>query len=116
MGGRQASPSRPKRKTRSATRGPVQRAVAKELKSIEARLEAAGHTPDGALHALALNLAKRLDDDGGLATAAISKELRTTLVDLSEPLREKRAEGDDAGRALAEFVVRLSTPTRDEED
>jgi hypothetical protein len=115
MAGRQSQPSRPS-KPAAAKKGPVQAAVAKEVASIRRRLKASGHEADGALVALAVNLAKRLDDDGGLATAAISKELRVTLSELAAPLKSSGEDDDGASRTFADFVVHLSAPVRNTSD
>lgn len=58
------------------------------------------------LVALALTLARKLDEGAGLATAAVARELRSTLDVLT------RTEGDDDDE-LADFVSRLSAPMGD---
>jgi hypothetical protein len=50
----------------------------------------------------AFNLARTLDGDAGMATAAVARELRATLKDLRE------ASGDDDGTAV--LIAELSTP------
>lgn len=57
-----------------------------------------------ALVATALTLARKLDEGAGLATAAVSRELRSTLDVLT------KQEGDDDDDALSDFVSRLSAP------
>lgn len=80
--------------------------------SVEA---AVAHTLDGApeiapahtaLVAIALTLARKLDDGAGMATAAVAAELRNTLDDLL-----KGAEDDDD--ALSGFLAGLSSPVGD---
>ncbi len=51
---------------------------------------------------VAFNLARKLDRDAGMATAAVARELRETLKVLQE------ASGDDDG--TAELLAELSTP------
>lgn len=50
---------------------------------------------------LTFNLARKLDDGAGMATAAVAKELRETLKDMAEQA------GDDDGK---ELLDRLSQP------
>jgi hypothetical protein len=57
------------------------------------RQEGALDTHDEALGRVALTLAKTLDDGAGMATAAVSKELRATLAALTA--REEVPDGDD---------------------
>lgn len=52
----------------------------------------------------AYNLARKLDADAGMATAAVARELRETLKTLAE------AAGDDDG---ADLLTQLSTPLGD---
>ena len=56
------------------------------------------------LRATALRLARTLDGDAGIATAAVARELRATL----EALIVKEPEGDND--ALAELISRMSSP------
>ncbi|HEU4753634.1 MAG TPA: hypothetical protein VFU47_11045 [Armatimonadota bacterium] len=59
---------------------------------------------------LAYNLARKLDDGAGMATAAVAKELRETLKDMAEQA------GDDDGKELLDRLSRpagLSAPVRD---
>ncbi len=58
------------------------------------RRERALSTHDEALGRVALTLAQALDDGAGMATAAVSKELRATLAALTE--REEVTDGEDA--------------------
>jgi hypothetical protein len=58
------------------------------------------------LAAAALVLASKLDDDAGMATAAVARELRATLTEL-----EGEGTVDDE---LADLVGRLSAPVRNE--
>lgn len=60
-----------------------------------------------ALVAIALTLARKLDDGAGMATAAVASELRQTLDDL---LKEAD-DGDDDG--LSGFLAGLSAPVGD---
>ena len=83
-------------------RGRVELAVARTLRDAE-KLHAAH---DG-LAASALVLAKALDDDAGLATAAVARELRATLTALTEA-----GSGDD-GAEVAGLLAALSAPVGD---
>lgn len=64
------------------------------------------HPMGEALAAMAFALARSLDDGAGLATAAVSRELRATLVELSR----LAVDADD------DLEDRLSTPVRDGEE
>lgn len=55
------------------------------------------------LVALALTLARKLDEGAGLATAAVARELRSTL----DVLTKTEGDGDDE---LSDFVASLSSP------
>lgn len=57
---------------------------------------------------LAISLAKKLDEDAGMATAAIARELRATLADL-----EGRTDGSSDFDTL---IAQLSAPMVDSED
>jgi hypothetical protein len=59
-----------------------------------------------ALAAMSLNLAKTLDDGAGLATAAVNRELRANLLELSRLAVDDNDDLDDE----------LSTPVRDEKN
>ena len=76
--------------------GPVGDAVDRYLASLT--LDARG----AALAAQALNLAAKLDGDAGMATAAVSKELRATL----DALTPSEEDDDD-------LVARLQAPVGD---
>lgn len=54
---------------------------------------------------LAISLAKKLDEDAGMATAAIARELRATLADL-----EGRTDG---GSDFDKLMAQLSAPMGD---
>ena len=84
-----------------AAQGPNEKAVRATLRQLEISVV------DDARGRLAVTLAKALDADAGMATAAISRELRATLSEL-----EGRGHGDtddELGRILAE----LSAPVVD---
>ena len=59
---------------------------------------------DSPLGQTALTLARALDDGAGMAAAAISKELRATLKELTPR---------DGGDPFAEFMASLSSEVRD---
>jgi len=77
--------------------GPNEKAVRSSLKRIEISVV------DDALGRLAVTLAKALDGDAGMATAAISRELRATLNEL-----ESR-NGEDTDD-FSQFLRELSAP------
>lgn len=77
--------------------GPIEAAVLEDL-SVHNEPGTAG------LRATALRLARTLDGDAGIATAAVARELRATL----EALIVKEPEGDND--ALAELITRMSAP------
>jgi hypothetical protein len=58
------------------------------------------------LRAAAIRLARTLDGDAGLATAAVARELRATLTALTS----EGGDGDDD--ALSALVARLSAPVQ----
>ena len=60
-----------------------------------------------ALVALALTLARKLDEGAGLATAAVGRELRATLDVLT------KGDGDDADDEFTGFIASLSAPMGD---
>lgn len=74
--------------------GPISAAVADDLARLTPRLD----KPDASLMALALTLARTLDDGAGMATAAVSKELRATLSQLTP----EEHHDDDGFTALIE--------------
>jgi hypothetical protein len=85
--------------SRKPARGPIEDAVSRDVAAWE---------PEGqsARVALALTLARALDDGAGLATAAVARELRAVLSELQP---EEVAAPD----ALDDLIRRLSTPPRD---
>jgi hypothetical protein len=80
--------------------GPNEKAVRATLRHLEVSVV------DDALGRLAVTLAKALDGDAGMATAAISRELRATLSELESRNGE---ETDD----FTDFLKELSTPMVD---
>jgi hypothetical protein len=58
--------------------GPVERQVKKDISAL-----ITAHPMGEALAAMSLNLARTLDDGAGLATAAVNRELRANLLELS---------------------------------
>ena len=58
--------------------GPVEREVRKDIRSLVTE-----HPMGEALAAMSLNLARTLDEGAGLATAAVNRELRANLLELS---------------------------------
>lgn len=84
-----------------AAQGPNEKAVRTTLRQLEISVV------DDARGRLAVTLAKALDADAGMATAAISRELRATLSEL-----EGRYGGtDDDG--LSQLLAELSAPVVD---
>lgn len=83
-------------------RGKVELATARSLRGMEKV-----HPAHDALAASALLLARALDQDAGLATAAVARQHAAILI--------KLAEGGDDGNdaAIREFVDRMSTPVGD---
>jgi hypothetical protein len=84
-----------------AAQGPNEKAVRSTLRQLEISVV------DDARGRLAVTLAKALDGDAGMATAAISRELRATLSEL-----EGRGNGD-TDDDLTKFLAELSTPMVD---
>ena len=84
-----------------ATQGPNEKAVRTTLRQLEISVV------DDARGRLAVTLAKALDGDAGMATAAISRELRATLSEL-----EGRSNGD-TDDDLTKFLAELSAPMVD---
>jgi hypothetical protein len=78
------------------TQGPLERAVRADLEALALVSPTAR-----SMEELAFNLARKLDDGAGMATAAVAQQLRETLAQMAEEA------GDDDGSALLE---RLSTP------
>ena len=83
-------------------RGKVELATARSLREI-------GELPRGlgGLAEAALTLARSLDDGAGLATAAVARELRATLMELA-----KGCERDDNADPIEELVAQLREPVR----
>ncbi|HEY5990406.1 MAG TPA: hypothetical protein VIV12_29060, partial [Streptosporangiaceae bacterium] len=88
--------------TVATSRGPVERATRRDVKGLG---DLTGI--QRSLAETAYRLAKTLDDGAGLATAAVARELRATLLTLRES-----SDGSAAGR---ELLARLSTPVHDAE-
>ena len=87
----------------SVETGPIETAVLLDL-SVDNVPGTAG------LRATALRLARTLDGDAGIATAAVARELRATLEALI--VREPESDND----ALAELIVRMSSPLQHSSD
>ena len=87
-----------------AAQGPNEKAVRFTLRQLEV------DASSDALARLAVTLAKALDADAGMATAAVSRELRATLSELEG--RHGGNDDDELGRLLAE----LSAPVVDPEN
>jgi hypothetical protein len=83
-----------------ATRGPVERATRRDVKALG---KLAG--VQGSLAETAYRLAKTLDDGAGLATAAVARELRATLLTLKE--------AGGVGAAADDLAAALSSPMDD---
>jgi hypothetical protein len=81
--------------------GPVERQVKRDIGAL-----VTVHPMGEALAAMSLNLARTLDDGAGLATAAVNRELRANLLELS------RLAVDDNDDLSDE----LSAPVRDTEE
>ena len=81
--------------------GPVERKVRADLRAL-----ITAHPMGEALAAMSLNLAQALDAGAGLAVAAVNRELRANLLELSRLAVDDNDDLDDE----------LSTPVRDEED
>ena len=76
--------------------GPLEAAVRADLEALSLVSPTAG-----SMEQLAYNLARKLDDGAGMATAAVAKELRETLAAMAEEA------GDDDG---SDLLRRLSQP------
>ena len=85
-----------------STTGPVSAAVAADIARLTPRLD----QPDASLMALALTLARALDDGAGMATAAVARELRATLAALTPEEHH-----DDDG--FAALIDQLRAPMGD---
>ncbi|MFI7042665.1 hypothetical protein ACIBI0_38810 [Microbispora rosea] len=85
--------------------GPLERAVRGDVDAL-----GLVSSTSRSLAELSFNLARKLDDGAGMATAAVAKELRETLKDMAEQA------GDDDGAALLDRLSQpadLPTPVRD---
>ena len=80
--------------------GPVELAVREQLTGLP------GAKAHPGLAATAIILARKLDEDAGLATAAVARELRASLTEL-----EGEGSADDG---VDELLRRLSSPVRNE--
>jgi hypothetical protein len=81
--------------------GPITAKVRADLEAI-----VTAHPMGEALAEMSLNLARTLDAGAGLATAAVNRELRANLLELSRLAVDDNDDLDDE----------LSAPVRDEED
>jgi hypothetical protein len=84
--------------TQRRRRGPVERKVRADVAAL-----ISVHPMGEALAEMSFNLARALDEGAGLATAAVNRELRANLMELSRL-------ADDGNDDLAD---ELSTPVRD---
>lgn len=82
--------------------GPVEQAVRGDVDAMDV-----SGSMTRSLVASALNLARKLDTDAGMATAAVARELRETLKALAE------AAGDDDG---SDLVAELSASLGDSQN
>jgi len=80
--------------------GPVEAAVLADLKQIDPPAGSA------AMAASAVALARKLDEDAGLATAAVARELRATMTALAPPVEDGNSSDID------ELVRALSAPVQ----
>ena len=80
--------------------GPVERKVRADIGAL-----ITAHPMGEALSEMAFALARALDEGAGLATAAVNRELRANLLELSR----LAVDGDD------DLADELSAPVRDEE-
>jgi hypothetical protein len=81
--------------------GPVEQKVRADIEAL-----VSAHPMGESLAEMSLNLARTLDAGAGLATAAVNRELRANLLELS------RLAVDDAD----DFADDLSAPVRDAEE
>lgn len=84
-----------------SAQGPNEKALRATLKQLEVSV-----TSDARAR-LAVTLAQTLDGDAGMATAAVSRELRATLAEL-----EGRHGSDDTSE-ISRILAELSTPVVD---
>ena len=80
--------------------GPVESAVLADIEAIGPILATAS------LAASAVALARKLDEDAGLATAAVARELRATMTALAPPVEDGNSSDID------ELVRALSAPVQ----
>ena len=88
-------------------RGPVERMVRKDVAALMT-----AHPMGEALAEMAYTLARSLDDGAGLATAAVSRELRANLVELAK----MGVDDDDLDESLSTPDPGLPPPVRDSSD
>jgi hypothetical protein len=86
-----------------AAQGPNEKAVRATLRQLEVSVST------DAIARLAVTLAKTLDGDAGMATAAVSRELRATLADLEG--RNVGTDDDGLSRLLAELSSPMVNPS-----
>jgi len=103
-----AKPRAPRNQTPQEveSHGPTETAVRAEI----AALKAAGEHPSESLAQMAYHLARKLDTDAGLATAAVARELRATLAALT-PVKET-----DDGDSIDALIAALSSPVEHAKD
>ena len=82
--------------------GPVERQVKRDIGALVTE-----HPMGEALAAMSLNLARTLDDGAGLATAAVNRELRANLLELS---RLAVDDNDDLDAELSAAVRQPEDP------
>lgn len=82
--------------TQRRRRGPVERKVRADVAAL-----VTAHPAGEALAEVAFTLARALDEGAGLATAAVSRELRANLLELT---RLAVDDGDDLGDELSAAV------------
>ena len=103
---RKPRPSAKRTPQEKPSHGPTETAVRAEV----AALKAAGEQPSEALAQMAYHLARKLDTDAGLATAAVARELRATLAALT-PEKET-----DDGDSIDALIAALSSPVEHAKD
>lgn len=86
--------------------GPVEKATRQTLRRLKDEGKLDGRE---ALAELAVTLAKVLDGDPGLVVAAVSRELRATIVELRKP-------HDSVGDEAESWLAGLSSPVEHPED
>ena len=85
--------------------GPVERQVRRDVSAL-----VTAHPMGEALAEMSFALARKLDGDAGMATAAVNKELRVNLLELAS-----MAEGDDDDLD-ASLSTPMLPPVRDTEE